>query len=71
MKVIKEGKNIEGVMRVSCVTCKAVLDITAEDLKNGCNYRIYYYECPCCKVKNYVRGSDLSDEIYFHVIDHI
>lgn len=33
MKVIKEGKEIKGIMRVTCKTCETKLEIQAGDLK--------------------------------------
>lgn len=70
MKVIKEGKEIKGTMRVICKTCKAELEITAGDLKEQPIDRptdptTYSYKCPCCKRTNYLGYNDLTKEIYF------
>lgn len=70
MKVIKEGKKIEGIMRVICKTCEAELEITAGDLKeqpgDGPIYpTTYSYKCPCCKRTNYLGYNDLTEEIQF------
>lgn len=70
MKVIKEGKKIEGIMRVTCKTCEAELEITAGDLKESPGDRTfdpttYYYKCPCCRRTNYLGYNDLSAEIHF------
>lgn len=75
MKVIKEGKKIEGNMRVTCKTCKAELEITAGDLKEEPRDRsidptVYSYKCPCCKRRNYIGYSDLSEEIRFDMTDY-
>ena len=68
MKVIKEGKKIQDTMRVTCKTCGAELEIQAGDLKKSSNRfepTTYYYTCPCCRRTNYLRYSDLSEEIRF------
>ena len=57
MKVIKEGKEIKGTMRVTCKTCKAELEIQAGDLKKIPGDRpfdptTYSYKCPCCRRTN-------------------
>ena len=74
MKVIKEGKQIVGVMRVTCKTCQAELEITASDLKeepgDGPFYpTVYSYKCPCCRRINYLGYNDLSEEILFDMND--
>ncbi len=70
MKVIKEGKKIVGVMRVTCKTCEAELEIEARDLKEETRDRpmdptVFSYKCPCCSRYNYLGFNDLSEEIYF------
>lgn len=72
MKVIKEGKKIEGIMRVICKTCEAELEITAGDLKKepGDRPTVYSYKCPCCRRKNYIGYIDLSKEIRFDMTDY-
>jgi len=70
MKVIKEGKEIKGIMRVNCKTCEAELEIQAGDLKELPGDRpfdptTYSYRCPCCRRTNYLGYSDLSEEIRF------
>ncbi len=72
MKVIKEGKKIEGTMRVTCKICEAELEIQAEDLKKSDPSfvpTIYYYTCPCCGRTNYLKYSNLSEEIRFDLND--
>lgn len=60
MKVIKEGK-LENVMRVTCTTCKAELEIEANDIILGhgdkspiSDGKQYYYKSPCCQNSNYL-----------------
>ena len=70
MKVIKEGKQIAGIMRVTCKTCRAELEITASDLKEEPGDRpidptVFRYKCPCCRRTNYLGYNDLSKEILF------
>lgn len=70
MKVIKEGKEIKGTMRVICKTCEAELEIQAGDLKENPGARpfdptTYSYKCPCCRRTNYLGCNDLTEEIYF------
>ena len=74
MKVLKKGKKIRGVMRVTCKTCEAELEITTGDLKEEPGDRpfdptSYYYKCPCCRRTNYVDYSDLTEEILFELED--
>lgn len=64
MKVIKEGKEIKGTMRVICETCEAELEIQAEDLESF-DLTTYYYKCPCCRRTNYLDYTDLTEEIHF------
>ncbi len=73
MKVIKEGKKIEGIMRVICQTCEAELEITAGDLKKEIGDRreiSYSYKCPCCRRRNHLDYHDLSEEILFNMTDY-
>lgn len=68
MKVIKEGKEISRTMKVTCKTCKAVLEIDARDLKEDEKDwpslpSTYSYKCPCCNERNYLGYTDLSDGI--------
>lgn len=70
MKVIKEGKKIVGVMRVTCKKCEAELEIEASDLKEELGDRptdptVYRYKCPCCSRYQYIGYSNLSEEILF------
>lgn len=70
MKVIKEGKKIVGVMRVTCNKCEAELEIEAKDLKEEYVNRafdpmVYRYKCPCCYRTNYLGYNDLPEEILF------
>lgn len=70
MKVIKEGKEIKGTMRVTCKTCEAELEIQAGDLKKEPIDRpigptVYSYKCPCCHRTNYLGYSSLTEEILF------
>ena len=74
MKVIKEGKEIKGTMRVTCKTCEAELEIQAGDLKKQPNDSpfgspVYFYKCPCCRRTNYIGYSNLSEEIRFDLND--
>ena len=77
MKVIKEGKKIKGIMRVTCKTCEAELEIQAGDLEKSTVNRslfgpkTYYYRCPCCRRINYLRYRDLSKEIIFDLNDEV
>ena len=74
MKVIKEGKEIEGIMWVTCRICEAELEIQAGDLKKSSNRfepTTYYYTCPCCRRTNYLRYSDLSEEIRFDLNNQV
>ncbi len=75
MKVIKEGKKIEGIMRVTCKTCEAELEITAGDLRKEpgdipSDHTVYSYKCPCCRRRNYIGYSDLSEEIRFDMTNY-
>lgn len=71
MKVIKEGKKIVGVMRVTCKKCEAELEIEAKDLKeesyddSPIDPTVYRYKCPCCSRSNVLYYNDLSEEILF------
>ena len=71
MKVIKEGKEIKGTMRVTCKTCGAELEIQAGDLKRLPEVPFYpttySYKCPCCLRTNYLGYSDLTEEIRFEL----
>lgn len=74
MKVIKEGKEIKGTMRVTCKICGAELEIQAGDLKKESDeitndLTIYSYECPCCRNRNYLGNIDLSEEIRLDLTD--
>ncbi len=69
MKVIKEGKK-RGIMRVTCATCEAELEITVADLNPvSIFFEItnFYYVCPCCRHKNCLNYKDLPEEIRFAV----
>lgn len=70
MKVIKEGKKIVGVMRVTCKKCDAELEIEARDIKEEPGDRpfdptVYSYKCPCCSRTQYLDHNDLTEEILF------
>ena len=72
MKVIKEGKKIGGVMRVTCKKCEAELEIEAGDLKeehrDSLEYPIVFsYKCPCCQRTQYLGWEQLSEEISFDI----
>ncbi len=68
MNVIKEGKEIKNVMRVTCDTCGAVLEIDANDINLSPATRLstekYYYRCPCCNTLNIISGDDMPDGMY-------
>ena len=66
MKVLKEGKKIEGSMQVTCHTCDAELEIIAADLSKGRpdgGTAYYSYKCPCCKHINYLGYDALTKAI--------
>lgn len=69
MKVIKEGKKIIGVMRVTCMRCYAELEIEARDIKEEpeefASVKLYSYKCPCCSRTQYLYYEDLTEEILF------
>lgn len=70
MKVIKDGKKIAGVMRVTCKKCEAELEIEAKDLYQEPTDRptdptVCSYKCPCCNRTQYIDWGNLSEEIRF------
>lgn len=70
MRIIKKGKKIVGVMRVTCKKCDAELEIEAKDLKEEVGDRpfdseSYSYKCPCCSRTQYLNYNDLTEEILF------
>ena len=72
MKVIKEGKEIKGKMRVTCPKCEAELEIEACDMKklpdDGKYPGEYYYICPCCHRTQLISHNKLTEEIRFDIM---
>lgn len=69
MKVIKEGKVLKSVMRVTCKKCEAELEIEAMDLTINppdppyAGFDTYTYKCPCCFRINGLYRVQLTEEI--------
>lgn len=64
MKIIKPGKLIPKSVNVTCYKCKAVLEITKDDLVEDekdwdALPATWCYICPCCHSDNHV-GFDIA-----------
>ena len=65
MKIISHGQT--NSMRVSCTTCKSILEIEANDLDyfRSCmaDSPTYSFRCPCCFKKNVLCDYEIPDNI--------
>ena len=64
MKIIKPGKTTPKTTTVTCYKCKAVLQITKDDLvEDEKDWEVlpttWCYTCPCCKSDNHI-GYDIA-----------